>query len=103
MAAVFSVDVWKLLEREVVKLGNSAPKVANAFLLACAAHCSCVVEERHSASKAIWISSLGTGPQLEEPNLAEHPPTSGELKKVPGAAAQDCGLDSQEVVVARRE
>ena len=106
IAEVFNADVWKLLEREVVKLGNFAPKVANAFLLAlrsslqlCGRGAALCLEGNLDQPT---ISSLETGPVLEEPNLVEHPPTSGELKEVWGRST-GLPLDSRKVVVARRE
>ena len=94
IAAAFSADVWKVPEREVVKLGNFASKVANAFLLCpSVAHCSCVACLEGNLSQPT-TSSLETGPVLEEPNLAEHPPRSGELKEVWGRST-GLPLDSQ--------
>ena len=93
----FSADVRKLP-------GNFSPKVANAFLLAvrrslqlCRGAALCLQGHLDSST----ISSLESGPAHEEPNLAEHPPTSGELTELWGRST-GLPLDSQKVFVARR-
>ena len=104
--AATSADLWKLPKREVVKLCNFAPKVANAFLLAlrsslqlCGRGAALCLEGNLDQPT---ISSLETGQVLEKPNLAEHPPTRGELKEVCGRRTR-LPVDWQKVVVARRE
>ena len=79
-------DMWMASERCYVKIGRQSPKVAEALLVAlprsfqqCGRGAALSLE---GCLVHPTLATIETSPVLEEPSLAELPPTSGELKEV---------------------